>query len=262
MTARIDPRAALGALALAQPLATQFYRVASTAQSEEEGEVATYTGPVTPADGAFAIWVPLFASTMIFSVGLARPDYREHPNLQHVEELASGAFLADALWSVHAQTRGLGWASFGIIGAAATSAVSALIVAARGMPGSKGMRFAADWIGGLAGWLTVALFANLEATFNREGKRLEPAHEEDRAAVLVAGAGVAASVVALASRGNLSYAGVALWGLGGIALRAQREKRQKVLLAALSSAAALGAATAVARAQQPRFYRTHTFGKR
>lgn len=229
---------------LAQPLATQLHRATEIGRAETD-ETDAYAGPVTPAGGAFAIWLPLFIAGVVFSSGMSRPGRHNHPDIEKVEMLAATAFAADTAWTLQAQVRGLGWSSVALIGTAAGSAISAVLIASRHAMADSGMRFAARWLGGLAGWLSVASFANLEATLNRQYRRPLPAAEERRSARLVYAAGAVASLVTWMSRGNMPYAAAAGWGLGGIALRSRRESRRTVEIAALVAGTAVVVVAAV-----------------
>lgn len=235
------------ALAVAQPVVTQAHRISGRARPDSE-EAAAFAGPLTPPAGAFIIWLPLFVSSAVFGRGLQDPRRQDHTELATVEGLAATAFAADAAWSLTAQYRGLGWPSLALIGSAASSAIMAMVKAARHAHGSEGMRFAARWIGGLAGWLSVATFANIETTLNRQLGRPSPSAETRRAVALVSAAGILASVVAIAGRGNGAYAAGAGWGLGGVVVKALRQGNRPVLAAGAAAGAALLAATLTGRA--------------
>ena len=168
------------ALSLIQPLATQFHRTTGAGRAET-AETDVHGGPVTPAGGAFAIWLPLFIASTVFGSGISKAERQRHKKIETVEALAATTFAADTAWTLQTQLRGLGWGSVALIGTAAASAVGALLTASRHATADPGMGFAARWLGGLAGWLSVASFANLEATLNRQHGRPGPAVEERRA---------------------------------------------------------------------------------
>lgn len=222
-------------LAAAQPAAAYVTRLTGRGVSEEQ-RARLVDGPVSPAPGTFIIWLPLFASSLAHGVHLARAQCLS-PSLQRVTWLTSAAYASNAVWSLQAQLRGLGWPSVAIIAGAATSAISALIDAERFTPRSREARLSANAVAPLAGWLTLATFANLEATLNETGGRPDARHESARSLALLAAAGVAGGAVALASRGNPLYTAAVAWGLGGVVVRNARERKPTV-----AGAAALGLA--------------------
>jgi hypothetical protein len=119
-----------------------------------------------------------------------------------------------------------------IIAGSATSAISALLDAERFAPRSREATLAANAVAPLAGWLTLATFANIEATLNTTRGKLPSERENARAMALITGAGAVGAAVAIASRGNPRYTGAIAWGLGGVVLRNVRQGKTKVALVA------------------------------
>jgi hypothetical protein len=196
-------------------------------------------GPVTPADGAFAIWGPLFLGSLAWAGWSAMDAQRSDPALRGIGWLACGAFASNIAWSTQAQLSSLGWPSLGIISAAAANANAALIEASR-TPRAQ----VATWtLGPLAGWRSLAAFANLEATLNSSYGRPAPEAEERRAAALLCAASLTAAGTTVASRGSLPYAAAVAWGLGGTALRNLRSSKPLVSLTACACLAALAGVT-------------------
>jgi hypothetical protein len=202
---------------------------------------------VTPAAGAFVIWAPLFAGSLIYSGLAATPRYRRDPTLRMVGGLTAAVFAGNSVWSVNAQLRDLGWTSLGLIAASAGAAASATIIAERAEPRTDGARLAGWTIAPLAGWLLVATFANAEAALNTRMERPGLREEEMRAMGLIAAASGCAAALAVATRGNLPFAGAAAWGLAGIAIKNSRERRKEVTAAAAIGLAAVTLATLFAR---------------
>ena len=233
-------------LSAAQPLAAYISQLTGLGMSEVE-RARQSDGPVTPADGAFAIWGPLFLGSVTWAGWSALKEQRGDPALRRIGWLACGAFASNIAWSLRAQFSGLGWPSLGIISTGAANANAALIRAAR-TPRAK----LATWtLGPLAGWLSLATFANLEATLNGTRERPAPHIEERRAAALLCAATATAAATTVASRGNLPYGAAVAWGLAGTALRNIRAQKPGVALTAGACLAALAGITWIARRSAP-----------
>jgi hypothetical protein len=232
------------ALAALQPLAGRLAQLTGYGVSIERRSEAAH-GALTPANGAFAIWGPLFVANIALALRSFGSDAAREPAHRRIMRLNELAFAGNSAWSLQAQFRGLGWPSVAIIFGSATAAIAATIEAQSLAARSAFARFAALTTAPLAGWLTVASFANLDAAL--AAARASPKHESRHAAALGAAAGAATSVIALATHGNLGYAAAAGWGLSGIALRNHREWRPAVVRTAAIGLAALAAATWVAR---------------
>lgn len=108
-------------------------------------------------------------------------------------------------------------------------------------------RFAANSIGPLAGWLTIAAAANLDSTLVETRGHLPRAVASRRSVALVTAASAAATAITVVTRGNSGYAAAAAWGLGGIVLRNQRESRPNVAAAAATGMCAVALATLLSR---------------
>lgn len=256
------------ALAGAQPLAAYVTKLTGRGVSEAD-RARKVDGPVSPVPGAFVIWLPLFATSLGYGARITREHVDLAP-LRRVEWLMSATYACNTAWSLQAQLRGLGWPSVGLIVASAASASVALIGAARlaerAPPDAperalldapehaladapepqqalvREARAAADAIAPLAGWLTLATFANLEATLNETGGRPRRRAEVNRSLLLLGGLGVVASGVAIASRGHRRYTAAIAWGLGGVVLRNLRARNTQVAaVAGLGLVAALAA---------------------
>jgi hypothetical protein len=227
-------------LAAAQPIAAYAPRLAGRGVSEAE-RASKVDGPVSPAPGAFVIWLPLFATSLAHGARIARGQLRG-PALRRATWLMSAAYSCNAAWSIQAQLRGLGWPSVAIISTGAASASAALIESERVAHRSHDARMTARAVAPLAGWLTLATFANLEATLNETGGRPDERRETQRSLALLSAACVSAGAIALASRGNPLYTAAVAWGLAGVTVRNARSRNWAVTAAAgLGLAAAVGA---------------------
>ena len=238
------PSLTLLALALAQPLSGRLAQLTGRGVSIERRSDAAH-GAVTPAKGAFAIWGPIFAGGVAFALRSFRKDAARVPADRRLMLMNGLAFAGNSAWALQAQAVGLGWRSVAIISATAAAAVAATIDAETRRAHSAFARFASRTSGPLAGWLTVASFANLDATL--VATRRSRDDETRRAVALVGAAGATAALMAAATRGNAGYVAASAWGLGAIALRNQRESRGAVVLTATLGLAAVAAATIFAR---------------
>jgi len=227
-------------LASAQPAAAYVTRLTGRGVSEAERS-RKLSGPVTPAEGTFAIWLPLFLTSVVHGARIALRPPQDQP-LPRTNWLMSAAYSCNAAWSLQAQLRGLGWTSVSIILASATTASTALILAERESEHSPESRNTANAVAPLAGWLTLATFANTEATLNGVFGRPARREETVRSVALLLAATLTAGTIATAARGNRLYTAAVAWGLGGVVLRNVRERKVAVAIAAgLGCAAALAA---------------------
>lgn len=234
------------ALALVQPMAGRLARITGRGSSIEDRAHAA-RGAVTPPNGAFAIWGPLFAGNLALAVrSFFRRRFESRAN-DWISWLSGITLAGNTAWSLQAQFCGLRWPSFGIISASALAASAATVIASRTDDTSGFAAAAARTTGALAGWLTVAAFANLDSTLVATRGRPSREVAGRRAVRLVGAAGAAATAMTLATRGNPGYAAAAAWGLGGVALRNHREGRPAVVRTAAAGLCAVAIATLVCR---------------
>lgn len=231
-------------LAAAQPVAGQASRLSGSGEPIEDRSARTENA-VTPAAGAFAIWGPIFASSLNYAVRTAAR--RDDPLVRRTGWLSAAAFAGNTVWELWAQYRGIGWRSVGIIAATAAAANAAMLTATRADAAEPNRALLLDTLAPLAGWLTVATAANLAGARQGDAKSVGGVTSNRGALALVAGAGVAASALTHAGRGELRYAGAAGWGLAGIALRNARDRNVPVFAAALAGLGLVGGAAIVAR---------------
>lgn len=199
-------------LAIALPLATQASRL--TKRGRGEGEQARKNaGRLTPAGGAFAIWAPIFAAVAAY--GVQRVRHHDDTGNASAEALARASLVANILWSLNAQYRGFGWRSVALIGVSAATATAAVAKFAQG-PQTAFARSAAHLLAPLAGWLSLATFANIEVT---QGYTQSQSRRLVKPRTLLSMASAASAAGVTATRGDPYYMGAVAWGLGGIALK-------------------------------------------
>lgn len=225
--------AALAAAQAALPVLPRLVRRAST----EEEQARPPEGPLTPPPGAFAIWGPLFATSLAYLLVRLRGAARRETGMP--DAFVALTFALNSLWTLNSQFRRLDVLSVALIGVAATSAT---IAVERSTAADPADRARAALVGPLAGWLTVATAANVEAAANVHRGRLRRAGETRRAVGLLAGASALLGVQARRNHGNLPFAAASGWGLAGILLKAGRERRAAVAAVALLGLAGLGTA--------------------
>lgn len=233
------------ALAAAAPLSTRLARWTGRGAPEVE-QAAAAEGPVTPAAGAFVIWAPLFAGSLAYAVSDLK-GVRDGGGVSPCAGwLANAALAGNVAWSLNAQFRRLDEASVALIGASLTTSAAAVALAQR-HPARPENRTLARHIGALAGWLSVATFANIETALILRRGRLDDEAAARRAAALVAVASVVASAIAVGLRGNPPFALAAGWGLGGVALKAHRRNQRLVVAAASAGVLAVAGSSVGSR---------------
>lgn len=214
------------ALAAMVPLSTQLASAAGVGRPETE-RAREAKGPVTPVGGAFVIWAPIFVCLLAFGARRSRVD--DPPLDPGTLALVRVSLLGNVAWNLSAQLHGFGWSTVGLIGASAATATAAVARLERSRHATREARLSANLVAPLAGWLTVATFANVETTQRQTGTTARLA-----AGTLIPIAAAAAGCGVVATRANPLYTSAAAWGLAGIAVRnAGRRPR-------LASAATVG----------------------
>jgi tryptophan-rich sensory protein len=229
-------------LAVALPLVTQIATV--TGKGRPEVELAReQEGPITPANGAFVIWAPIFAC--ILAYGVRRVRLADEFEDSRAEALAHASLIGNILWSLNAQFRDFGWQSLALISGSAVAATGAVGRYTRGHPGNGLARTSGYLLAPLAGWLSVATFANLETTQRATGVP-SPAALAPPVTLLLASAATLGGVAA--TQGNEVYTAAAAWGLAGIA---RKNVRTAPHLAALAGVGLIALMAATWRARRP-----------
>jgi hypothetical protein len=228
-------------LTVALPLSTQIANV--TGKGRPEVEQARETeGPITPATGAFAIWGPIFACLLVY--GVQRTRSPEETEDSQAGALARVSLIGNLLWSLNAQYRDFGWQSLALIGASAATATGSVARYARLGGQDPSARRAGFLLAPLAGWLSVAAFANLEAT-----QRFTQSSSQRVLTPPIILAMATASTVGgvVATKGNPLYSAAAAWGLGGIARKNAPRDSTLAAVALAGLAVVAGATFIVAR---------------
>lgn len=222
-------------LALALPLCTQMSRITGKGRDEVE-QARAAQGPLTPAAGAFAIWAPIFVAVAAY--GVQRVRFRNHPQDADAVALARASLVGNILWTLNAQYKGFGWQSAALLGVSAVTATAAVAKFAK-HPRSAFARSATQLLAPLAGWLSVATFANVDTTQRYNDSRTQSLLKPR---MLISGASAAAVAGVNSTRGNPLYAGAVAWGLGWIALKNVRTD-PKLAVAAVTGMMEMAVAT-------------------
>lgn len=206
------------ALTIALPLSTQIAGWTGRGRSEVDQARET-EGPVTPANGAFVIWGPIFASLIAY--GAQRLSSAGDVEDKSARNLIRASLIGNILWSLNSQFKSFGWQSVALIGSSALTATASVALYERLGENDETAKRAANLIAPLAGWLSVATFANIDTT-----QRLtkSPSRSWLSADIIVPIAAMTAACGVVATRANPFYTIAAGWGLGGIALKNRRER--------------------------------------
>jgi hypothetical protein len=187
---------------------------------------------VQPEGYAFAIWGLIFAWSVALAFWQLQRGQRRNAALAESWPLIAAAWFFNTAWELYVPRFDLDWISLVIIVlgflAAAGASLRLTAVAARSSAERWLLRYPVLL---LAGWLSVAVFANLAATLTLYGLGGEAA-VRDSAIIVVAG--VTAGALAARLRGALPYLLAAAWGLAA------------VVVANLTGGSALAATAAVA----------------
>lgn len=206
-----------------------------------------YDTVVTPPQYAFAIWAPIFVGCGIDSVRQSLTRDRHTDSARRSGWPLTGAYAANALWSVAAQSGRFGFTPFLLPVATSFSAVAHARLQ-QIEPGSSRPWDTASSTGLLLGWTSLASVVNILA-----GAQLVGARRDAPRTIGLAIAGVAATGAGLAAvihrsrHGFLPLAAAAAWGL--LTNATDRTRPRPVRFAtAVSAAAVVGSALARWRA--------------
>lgn len=193
---------------------------------------------LVPFGPFFAIWLLIFTSLLGFAVWHALPGNLASPLLRDIGWWAAALFAGNMIWEAYVPRRGLDWGSVAIIGLELVLAVIIALKLAGAALQPSGLSF---WLGAaplyfIAGWISVAVFANLSSTLIVRRPPLIDSRKAGGALVLI---GVAAAFIAPLAyvMGTFTFAVSAIWGLLGIAAGAHVKKAPLAVMAAAVAAA-------------------------
>jgi hypothetical protein len=204
--------------ALAQPIVAVLVNTGATGPSI--GEVSNrYPTYVVPAGYAFMIWNLIFALSLGYGIWQALPAQRENKLLRRVGWWTAPALAATSLWTLVFQRSLFGLSLLVMAGLLIVLSV----VAVRMARYARGFTFAEQWLvyvnfSVFLGWITVASVANVGQVLTAYEWSGWGAQTEMWGIVALLAAGIIASAVTVALKGNLPYAVAAMWGLIGVAV--------------------------------------------
>ena len=172
--------------------------------------------PLIPFGPFFAIWLPIFALCMAYATWQILPSNLSDPFLRDIGFLAAGIFLANTLWEAYVPKYGLGWPSTFILATSACLGIWCVSLISQELPELSSYEY---WLVAvpllfLAGWLCLAVFANLSSTLVKAKSVLDP-RTILGASILILIAGALVSQIGALSA-SLVFVSSAIWGLVGI----------------------------------------------
>jgi len=209
--------------------------IAGTGEGAEE-----FDTEITPPDYAFAIWGPIFLASAANSV-----QHAVDPTAQINRSTGwwlSGAYVANAAWSVAAQSDRFRYTPF-ILGAAVAFAGNGYRRAQHAYPRSAG-NIVPSSAGLLFGWTSVAAVVNAFAVGRNGNPATATQSEKIAARFAIAGAAAALmTTIAASTRGHTSVAVAGMWALATSAMNPNRTTGTRLVNG--SAAAAIAGTTAV-----------------
>lgn len=209
---------------------------------------------VQPAPWTFAVWLPIYATSLAYAAHQARPAQRTDPVLREIGWPLGAAFAMNGIWAPLVATRRYWAAQAALVGIGAAAGVARRRLTAaeregRITPGHR--RFAVAPTAGLSAWGTAAAAVNLASMIAAYGPvRGRGATDALAVATMAAVGGVSTLVVrgaGPASTTATGYGATVLWALTGVAA-GQRRRSRPAALAAVGAALPLVAALARSRA--------------
>lgn len=217
---------ATGQIASAIMLFGSGFETAPTPAASAEAQRAA----IVPASYAFAIWGPIFLSSVLLGLFQAWPPFGADPTLRRVGWLCVVGFGACIAWNTAARL-GPVWLTVPLIAVMLASLGSALVVAARATPTLPGLRLCVVAPLALyAGWLTVAIAANTTEISASYGFGRFGLSAEAFSLLLIGVAAVVALILMAGARYPLVYAAAVVWGLLAVIVENLSRGGPKVLL--------------------------------
>ncbi len=205
-------------LALAQPVVAGLANTGFTGESI--GIVSNrYPTYVVPAGYAFMIWNLIFALSLGYGIWQALPAQRENALLRRIGWWTALALAATSLWTLVFQRSLFGLSLVVMAGLL----IALIVVAVRLARHARGFTLAEQGLVHMnfslfLGWITVATVANLGQVLTAYEWSGWGAQAETWGIVALLAAGIVASAVTVALKGNLPYALAVMWGLLGVAV--------------------------------------------
>ncbi|OQW59479.1 MAG: hypothetical protein A4S14_05860 [Proteobacteria bacterium SG_bin9] len=166
---------------------------------------------VVPADYTFAIWSFIFLFCFIYALEQARPSRADDPLFRRIGWLTAAAFVANTVWSVIAQLQ------YPLIYTGLVFLVTLFTIlpaASAALQARQGWRVNIG-IGSLAGWVSIAIFANWSVIAKDWGWG-NVLTAPGQALLFLTAACVVVIAMLLVVRAHIAYWGATLWALVGL----------------------------------------------
>jgi hypothetical protein len=199
-------------------IAAPFFTLATGIGLEIGTRAAARDTPAVPAGYAFSIWSVIFVLFVCYGIyQFLRPRRLEEGLLPVLRPFTALAMLNSVAWMLMAQAAGFGLATTILIWALLFAALPAQVIVARrrGRLGFWSQVLVLWPVSLLAGWVTVAVFADASSALAEFGRLGLGLSETTQAAVFVGLAGVVGAFVTRVA-GTVPFVLAVAWGLAGV----------------------------------------------
>lgn len=242
----------------ANVLGALFQILAAAFAGPAVGRVANdYETFVLPAGYAFAIWVPIFALSLVYAVYAAFPARREDELLRRVGPFTAAAFFLNGLWEILFPARQLVAAQAVLLGVFLAAGAAYLIVQrqisdTRANVAPSGGLLVAPTMGLLFGWVTAAAMVGIASTLAGLGLLAGGIVEALLGSLLLLLGALLASGALLAGGtgpflGYLAYGAAFLWALLAVVVEQYAESVLTTGAAAVAAVCVLAVLVSVVR---------------
>ena len=199
---------------------------------------------IQPSPATFAVWLPIFATSLGYAAYQARPSLRDQALLRTVGWPLSAAFACTGVWAPLLRKQQYWAAQVALIGIAGGAETARRRLAA--FEATSGLERGQQLVvvpatGMLAAWGAAAAGVNLAAMLSAYGlvRPGRPTTTAGNVLVLALGAAGTLGSDRRAPATTRAYVGTLLWALGGIVAGQRRRSPSAAICAALSGAAVL-----------------------
>ncbi len=173
---------------------------------------------LTPPGFSFAIWGLIFAALSAYAVYQALPANLSNARLRHIGWWTAAAMALNAVWEFVTAWQGITWITVVLLALIVAAALNAFFGLYERKPATAAVNtFVIFPVSIFTAWVTVACILNsVSWWFNAGGFDGAGLSEGTWAAAFAALAGLVGAWVMWRNQGNVFYALVLLWALGGI----------------------------------------------
>lgn len=171
--------------------------------------------PVVPANYAFMLWSLIFLISLGYAFDQARPHKWDDPIYRKIGWLTAVAFAANTAWSLVAQKE-LPLVLTGLIFLVCVAVIlPACLVMFKPEVDKDHYWLPRLAVGLLAGWVSIAVFANWSVILKVWGLDAIPSANA-QALMFLSGAGATAGFMLVLTQGELSYAAAVAWAFSAV----------------------------------------------